>query len=133
MAAIAYTTSGTPATSDARLTDDSIDQHTAKAAAAITAGQAIRLNAANKWVLAQADTAPNSTGVYIALRAAGINQNVTGMRQGKMSGLDPTVLPPSAVYLSGAVAGGLDSAAGTVTVVLGRVVEPGVMTVDCPL
>lgn len=133
MAAIAYTTSGVPATSDARLTDDSIDQHTAKCAAAVGAGQVIRLNAAGKWVLAQADTAPNSTGCYIALRAGGINQNVTGCRQGKIAGLDPTVLPPSAVFLSATVAGGLDTVAGTVPVTVGRVVEAGVMTVLCPL
>lgn len=133
MAAVAYTTSGVPALSDARLTDDSVDQHTAKCAAAVAAGQVIRLNAAGKWVLAQADTAPNSAGVYIALRAGGINQNVTGMRIGKMAGLDPTVLPPTAIFLSGTVPGGLDTTAGTVSVQVGRVVEAGVMNVACPL
>lgn len=139
MAAVAWTTTtalapggGSYTTSDARLVDDPIDRHTAYASVAITAGQVIRLNSSGKWVLAQATTAPNGAGCFIALRGAGVNQPLTGMRQGKMSGLDTALAPPAAVYLSD-TAGGLADAAGTVSIVLGRVLEAGIVQFDCPL
>lgn len=125
MAAIVVTTA------EARIVQEPIDQWTAFAAVAVLAEQAVRLNAAGKWVLAQADTAPNATGVYIALRSAGINQPLTAARQVKMTGIDPALAPPAAVYLSN-TAGGLDTAAGTVSTLLGRVVEAGVVAYNCP-
>jgi hypothetical protein len=140
MANVAWTTTnhapfggnGAFSTSDARLVDDPIDRHTAYAAVAITAGQVIRLDSAGKWVLAAATTAPNGTGCYIALRAAGVNQGLTGMRAGKMAGLDPTVAPPTAIYLSD-TPGTLANTAGTVSIQLGRVLEAGIVNFVCPL
>lgn len=100
-------------TNDARVADDIIDRHTAKAAVAITAGQAIRLNSAEKWILARADLESTAVGVYIATHSVGVNQNLTGVRQGKFAGIDPDLAIGSAVYLSGAVSGGLDDAVPT--------------------
>lgn len=132
MADIAFTTSGNPATSDARVVDDVLDRHTAAASVVIKAGQAIRLNAANKWVLANATTAPNAAGVYIAARNAGVNQGLTGIRQGKLAGLPTNLTGGTPVYLSD-TPGALADAAGTVSVLVGRIVEVGVMTFALPL
>jgi hypothetical protein len=126
MAAIAVTTA------EARVVEEPIDQFTAYTSVAVTAGQVVRLNASGKWVLAQADTAPNGAGCYIALRSAGANQPLTGARICKLTGIDPALAPPAAVFLSN-TAGGMDTAAGTVSVQIGRVVEAGIATFQCPL
>lgn len=118
---------------NARTVADITKQFTAEAAVAITAGQVIRLNASGKWVLAIGDANPNGDGCYIALRSAGVGQGLTGMKSGYMGGIDTAVAVGAAVYLSGTVAGGLNTAAGTVSVLIGRVVKPGIMEVAPPL
>lgn len=129
MAAITVTTA------NARIVDDIVDRLTAEPAVAITAGQVIRLNSAGKWVLAQGNNAANATGMYIATRSAGPGVGLTGVRIGKFTGIDTALAVPSAVYVSDTVPGGLDTVAPTVAAagLLGRVVKPGVMTVNCPL
>lgn len=122
----------TVTTAEARVVEEPIDQWTAYANAAITAGQVVRLNASGKWVLAQATTEPNGAGCWIALRSAGANQPLTAARICKMTGIDAALAPPSAIYLSD-TAGGMDTAAGTVSIQIGRVVEPGVAVFHCPL
>lgn len=129
MAAITVTTA------NARVVDDIIDRLTLEPAVAITAGQVIRPNSSNKWVLAQGDSAGNATNMYIATRSAGPGVGLTGVRIGKFTGIDTAITVGSPVYVSDSVAGGLDGAAPTVAAagLIGRVVKPGVMTVQCPL
>ncbi len=129
MAAVAVTTA------NARVADDIIDRLTLEPAVAITAGQVIRPNAANKWVLAQGNNAANATNMYIATRSAGPGVGLTGVRIGKFTGIDPALLPPTAIYVSDTVAGGMDTTAPTVAAagLIGRIVKPGVMTVQTPL
>lgn len=119
-------------TADARVVSDIRDQWTAEAAVAILPGQVIQLNAAGKWILAKATTAPLSTGCYVALRSAGVGQGLTGMSRGYFGGLDTELAINAAVYLSD-TDGGIDTAAGTVSVVIGRIVKAGIMHVNCPV
>ena len=129
MAVVAVTTA------NARVVDDIIDRLTLEPAVAITAGQVIRPNSSNKWVLAQGDAAGNATNMYIAARSAGPGVGLTGVRIGKFTGIDTAIAVNSPVYVSDTVAGGLNTTAPTVAAagLIGRVVKPGVMTVQCPL
>jgi hypothetical protein len=121
----------------------SLNQHTLRAAVAITAGQAIRIGTAGKWILAKATSAAAGAGVYIATRTVGAGESVTGIRKGQFDGFDVSGLAyGAAVYLSD-TDGALADAAGTASIVVGRVgaidgVAVGsspnkILEVDCPL
>jgi hypothetical protein len=99
----------------------SIDQHTAPAGVAITAGQAVQLNSSGKWILAKATTAALARRTHIATRTVAAGEGLTAIRQGVMDGYDLSGLAYNApVYLSD-TDGGLADAAGTVSTVLGFV------------
>jgi hypothetical protein len=105
---------------------------THEAGVAITAGQAIHLNSSEKWVLADATAAGNAAGVHIALKSAGAGAGLTGLKIGEVAGIDVALAPGSPVFLSN-TPGGLDTAAGTVSVQVGRVTKPGLYQVICPI
>lgn len=102
---------------------ESIDQKTLPTGEDITAGQAIRVNTAGKWVKADAAAGSNANGkgVHIATRTAKSGESVTGIRQGKMDGWVLTGLAYGADVFLSDTAGALADAAGTTSVVLARV------------
>lgn len=99
------------------------DQLTLPAAEAITAGAPVRLDTTTgRWMNANATTAAESTYVWIALRTVAAGEGVTAYRRGIVSGYDLDALDyGAAVYLSD-TDGRLADAAGTVSVIVGRVV-----------
>lgn len=101
------------------------ESETLPAGAVITKGDVVRMHATNgKWVLAKATTAALAGFPYIAYSDANIiNREVTAMRRGKMymdTALDALNFG-APVYLSD-TDGAMDSAAGTVSVLLGHVI-----------
>jgi hypothetical protein len=122
---------------------ESRNQMTLRAAVAVTAGQAVRVGASGTWVLAKATSTANGTGVYIATRTVKAGEGLTAIRSGVMDGWDLSGLAyGAAVYLSD-TDGALATAAGTVSIVLGRVIPAAatvrgvnpdkILEVQCPL
>lgn len=111
---------------DFRVEDRGIDFPTLPANEAITQGQVIRINTSGYWVVANATDAANAgAGVnYVATRTVNAGFPLTGVRTGAVlwlgTGLDGLAIG-AAVYASD-TAGRLDTAAGTVSIVLGRVI-----------
>ena len=92
-----------------------------EAAAAITAGQAVYINANGKADLADASAAGTLVTVGIALESVGAGAAVSVLKQGYVAGATLTGLAyGDPVYISD-TAGGLDTAAGTVSKIAGRV------------
>lgn len=99
---------------------ESIAQVTSYAGAALVAGSGVRYDANGRFIAALADTAPNANLVGVIDKSVAIYQPVTAIRIGVMDGWDFTALAYGApVYL--ATAGGLDTAAGTVSTIVGEV------------
>lgn len=89
-------------------------------AEAITAGQAVAVNTAGKWALADASTAAQNNVRGIALRGAGAGEALTAIVHGSVAGFTLAGAYDSAVYLSN-TAGALADGAGDVSAVVGRV------------
>ncbi len=89
----------------------------------ITAGQVVYFNTSTgKLALADADSAGTAQVRGVALRDASANQECPILIRGLLAGYVLTSLSyDDRAYLSG-TAGGLDTAAGSVSVVVGRVV-----------
>ena len=118
---VSYPTAGTATRPDLHVVE-SIRQRTGVAAADITEGAPVRYDANGKWVPAQGTTAPNARAYGIALRTVKAGQALTVLKTGTVEGVDVSALAYDApVYLSD-TAGRLDTVAGTVSVVVGRVV-----------
>lgn len=102
---------------------ESFEQMTLPAAEAITAGQAVRLDTSSgKFTKANGTTAAEARFYGVALKSAAAGEALTALRHGVMDGFDLSGLAyDAAVYLSD-TDGALDTAAGTVSTVLGRVV-----------
>jgi hypothetical protein len=95
---------------------------TAIAAVAITKGQAVYINSAGKAALSNAGAAGTAKFRGMALETVGAGQAVSIMRKGEVAGFDLSGMAyDDPVYLSN-TAGALGTAAGTVSVVIGRVV-----------
>ncbi len=111
---------------DFRVEDRGIDFPTLPANEAITVGQYMRINTSGYWVLGNATDAANAgAGVnYIATRTVNAGFPLTGVRQGAVLWLG-TALAGLAigapVYVSDTT-GSLGDAAGTVSIVAGRVI-----------
>src|SRR5688500_10885743 len=89
---------------------------------ALTAGHAVYFNSSGKVVKASAAAAGTAKVAGIALQTVGSGQTVDVLKLGQLEGLTLTALAYGAkVYLSD-TAGGLDTAAGTVSKVIGSVV-----------
>lgn len=118
MAAIALTTA---AAADRKLNIiESIEQHTLVAAAALTAGDPVRLDTAGKLVKALGTTAPNANAIGIAIRTVVAGEAVTVLSKGKVDGFDLSGRAfGDTLYV--ADAGGPADAAGTVSKAIGRV------------
>lgn len=92
-----------------------------EAAEAITKGQAVYVNANGKAALADASDAGTLILAGIALDAAGAGQAVSVLKRGFVAGFGVSGMTQGdAVYISD-TAGGLDTGAGTVSKVIGRV------------
>ena len=103
---------------------ESLHQHTAPAAEAIVAGATVRLDTSNgKWTNSNGTTAPEARVWGIATRTVAAGENLTCIRRGKMDGFDLTAQAyDAAIYVSD-TDGRLGDAAGTVSVVVGRVIS----------
>lgn len=95
----------------------------------LTAGEAVIIDpTTGKYAAARGTTAPLGRVYGLTLRAVKAGYGVTVLRSGIMDGWDLSALAYDApVYLSDTAGGLLATAAGTVTVVIGRVV-PGTST-----
>lgn len=101
------------------------DQATYPAAEAITAGAPIRLDTANgRWTNANATSAAEARASHVATRTVIAGESLTGVRRCTLDGFNLDALAyDAAVYISN-TDGRLADAAGTTSVVVGRVV-PG--------
>jgi hypothetical protein len=101
------------------------DQATYPAAEAIVAGAPIRLDTTTgRWTNANGTTAPEARVTHIAMRTVAAGESVTGVRNCTLDGFVLDALAYDApVYLSD-TDGRLDTVAGTVSTIVGRVV-PG--------
>lgn len=102
---------------------DSIRQMTLPAAEAITAGAPVRLDTSSgKFTNSNGTTAPEARIWGIATRTVVAGEALTAIRNGVMDGFDLSGMNYDAtVYLSD-TDGRLDTAAGTVSTVVGRVI-----------
>lgn len=102
---------------------ESFNQMTLPAAEAITAGAPVRLDTTTgKWTNANGSSAGEARAWGIATRTVVAGEALTAIRSGVMEGWDLSALAYDAsVYLSD-TDGRLDTAAGTVSLVLGRVI-----------
>jgi hypothetical protein len=91
------------------------------AAEAIAAGQAVYVNSNGKVALADASAAGTLILAGIALNAAGAGQGVSVIKQGFVSGFDVSGMAYGDPAYVSDTAGGLDTTAGTVTKIIGRV------------
>lgn len=127
MADIAVTTFDYPvqstATKQSVRTVESIQQDTGVAGEAITAGAPVRIDTATgRYVNAAAGVAGTADVYGVAVNTAPAGMALTVIRRGVMDGFNLTAQAFGAlVYLSN-TAGRIADAAGTVSVVLGRVI-----------
>lgn len=91
------------------------------AAEAITAGQAVYVNSNGLAALADASGAGTLVDVGIALDAAGAGQAVSVLYRGFCTGFTVSGLAVGALAYVSDTAGGLDTAAGSVSSTIGRV------------
>ena len=104
---------------------ESFVQATLPAAEAITAGDAVRIDTSTgKFTKANGTSAGEARIYGVAVRSVAAGFPVTAIRKGVMDGYDLSGMNyDAAVYLSD-TDGSLDTAAGTASVVVGRVI-PG--------
>lgn len=103
---------------------ESIEQHTAPAGVAITAGQVVRLDATTgKWALSDADNAADVGVSYIATKTAAAGLGLTALKKGVLDGYDLAALAfGDLIYISN-TAGALGTTAGTTSKVAGDVIS----------
>jgi hypothetical protein len=123
MAVVALQTSATNEKSIRLLTRPSHgDQRTAPAAEAITAGAPVRVDATTgRWTNANG-TAAGEAATHIAWKTAAAGENVTGVRNCIVDGYVLDALAYGAVVYVSDTDGRLDTVAGTVSAIAGRVV-----------
>lgn len=120
MAVIAVTTTNKVEVVETRI------QMTLVAAAAISPGQAVKIDAAGKFALADSAVGGANARVYgiaVGTHAIVAGMPVTAIRKGVLDGYTVPQAYDAAVYLNDA-AGSIGDAAGTVSVVVGRII-PG--------
>lgn len=105
------------------------EQATAPAAVAITAGQLIKFDTAGKWILADAsDIGGLGLRCAMAVKTVAISEALTGLYQAVVDlgilSTDFAALAFDAGVYASDTAGGIDTAAGTVSRLVGTVV-PG--------
>jgi predicted RecA/RadA family phage recombinase len=92
------------------------------AAADIIKGQLVYLNTSGKYGLALATTAPTLKQMGVALSTVAAGQPLTILRKGHMAGYTVTALAYGALVYASDTAGAADTAAGTVSRVIGSIV-----------
>ena len=103
-------------------------QMTLPAAEAITAGALVRLDTSTgKWTNANGSSAGEARVWGIATRTVVAGEPLTAIRNGVMDGWDLSGLAYDASVYASDTDGRLDTAAGTVSLVIGRVI-PGTST-----
>lgn len=104
------------------------DQASGIAAEAITAGAPVRLDTTTgRFTNANGTTAPEARVMFIATRTVQAGEGMTGVRNCTLEGFVLDALAYDAAVFLSDTDGRLDSAAGTVSVTIGRVV-PGFAT-----
>jgi hypothetical protein len=99
------------------------DQHTAPAGEAISRGAPIRLDSASgRWVNAAGDLAANAA-THMAWRTVVAGESLTGIRGCLVDAFVLDALNYGAVVYTANTPGGVDTVAGTVSQVVGRVVS----------
>jgi len=128
MAAISLTTAGR-----ANVVE-SIIQATLSIAETVAVGNAVRLDVSTgKWTKANGSSAAEARIYGIVVDVDGAGSAVTVLRKGVLDGFNLTSLAyDAAVYLSD-TDGGLDTAAGTVSTVIGRVIPGTAVTTGTAL
>jgi hypothetical protein len=96
-------------------------QHTLPAAVAITAGQGVFVNSAGKFALASGATVGARGFFGVATRTCAAGEACTALRRGIMDGWDLSALAHDAPVFVSNTDGALDSAAGTLSIQIGRV------------
>lgn len=108
-----------------------------QAAETVANGQVAYQASTGKFGLADTDAAGKQQARGIFLDAAGAGQGSSILKRGHIGGFDVSGLSYGAVVYASDTAGGLDSAAGTMTVPVGRVVAMSgddltkVIYIDC--
>lgn len=100
---------------------DDCEIRTYIAGATITAGQAVYLNSSGDIDLADGNGSGTKQFKGIALNGGGTGQAIDVLRRGEVYGYTLTSIAYDALLYVSDTAGGLDTAAGTVTVQVGRV------------
>lgn len=96
------------------------DQTTLTCGVDITAGWPIYADSSGNWANATGADAAHSTGIHIATKAAKKGEALTGIRAGEMDGFNVSGMAYNdPVFV--ADAGTLSTTAGTVSVIVGRV------------
>lgn len=90
-------------------------------AEAITVGQAVAVNTAGKWALADASSGAQNNVRGIALKGAGAGEALTAIVHGSVAGFTLSGLAYDAVVYLSNTAGALATSAGDVSLVVGRV------------
>jgi hypothetical protein len=101
-----------------------VEQHSAPAGVAITAGQVIRLdNTTGKWALSDADNAADVAVSYIASKTVAAGVGLTGIKRGVLDGFDLAALGYGDLIYVSNTAGALGTTAGTTSKVAGDVIS----------
>lgn len=95
------------------------EQDTAVCAAAIVGGTFVKKDTSGNWVQALATSLANAGGVRLALHSAADGEPLTAMKSGVVSGFTVSQAYDATLYLSDT--GTLADAAGTVSIIVGRV------------
>lgn len=96
-------------------------QQTAVCTVAVTAGAPVVHDANGKWIIGKSDAAGNCKKVFVATRSAKAGEPLTAIEIGEMDGFDLSGMAfGDPIYLNDT--GVLGTAAGTVSVVVGRVI-----------
>lgn len=98
-----------------------VQQHTGVAAAAITAGAPVFLDAAGKFAVSDADNAAADACFGIATRTVAAGEALTVVRRGLMDGWSNLPAYGAPVYVSNTV-GALGDVAGAASIAVGQVV-----------
>jgi hypothetical protein len=96
------------------------EAYPAVAGVALTAGQLVHFNTAGRLILTDADSAGTALCDGMCLESAGVGQATTYLVRGHVAGLTLTGAYRALVYASD-VAGGVDTAAGAVSLTVGRI------------
>lgn len=97
------------------------EAYPAVAGVALTAGQLVHFNSAGKLILTDADSAGTALCDGMCLESCGAGQATSYLVRGHVAGFTVSALAYRVLVYASDVAGGVDTAAGTVSLTIGRV------------